>query len=816
MFFCNHSYTESIFQEFVRNYIKGVIVAETKELIQKGKSKKAAANSIGISESCLRKRLKLNKASDSMGRFKPTIHYLEEKELVQHCKKMDVRYFGLTIYDFIFICQAVYAWHMNMLQSIRLIIVLVRIQRWQAGEFEFIPTRSGKHLLMLDGFTYSQMKQSNNYYCSKKDSGCKARVKLLSEGKISQQSVTIHAHPPPKYMITAKDFCDDENDDRNVYKIPTHRGKFLIMVNGYTYSQMRDTNNYYCSKKNAGCRARVKVSNTGKLIELDFELIPSKRGKQLLVAQGYSYTQVRPDYWRCSSKNKNLKCPATIRLKNGIIIKSNKYHSHPPRKRKSEEALEIKYEIGMSQRGRRLLLIDGYAFSQIKKCYWICSSKIPECKARLQLNEKGEVTSICREHNHPPRIYTRTSEGEMIQTNQYEIVTSRRGKDLILLDGFTFSQYTQRLWICTKYPKCKSKVTRYPDGYLSKLSENHSHFADPLFRTSDGSLQYNVVKSQRGKDLLLVDGFTYSKGGLYRWNCSTHYPALLHYDVVKSQRGKDLLLVEGFTYARGGGYRWICSTHHPSSIKYELVPSQRGRSLVLVGGYTFAKTVGRPKVWSCSTRLPDCKAKLKLNDDESSLPSDCKFIDVTLLVERVVKKIKPRKPSLIKASECESLNSTQGSSDSSLPPDCKMGDNTLLVERVGKKNRNPRKKSVIKACESLDVPQGPSGNTRNTRNQTNKANCTDNKETICDSKMTLRAMEYEIVRSQRGKSLIMVGGYTFAKVRHTKLWTCSTRLADCKAKVKLNDDGVIQKIINIHTHPPREFVRTKDGNYVRI
>lgn len=38
----------------------------------------------------------------------------------------------------------------------------------------------------------------------------------------------------------------------------------------------------------------------------------------------------------------------------------------------------------------------------------------------------------------------------------------------------------------------------------------------------------------------------------------------LYYEVVKSQRGRDLLLVEGHTYARGGGQRWICSTHHPT------------------------------------------------------------------------------------------------------------------------------------------------------------------------------------------------------------------------------------------------------------
>nr|XP_034828537.1 uncharacterized protein LOC117985857 [Maniola hyperantus] len=149
--------------------------------------------------------------------------------------------------------------------------------------------------------------------------------------------------------------------------------------------------------------------------ELVFELIPSRRGNYLLVAEGYSYTQVRPDYWRCSRKNKNLKCPATIRLKNGVIVKSNTDHSHPPRKQKSDEALEIKYEIGLSQRGRRLLLIDDYAFSQIKKGFWICSSKFPECKARLQLNDEGEVIRICREHSHPPRKYTRTSDGELIR-----------------------------------------------------------------------------------------------------------------------------------------------------------------------------------------------------------------------------------------------------------------------------------------------------------------------------------------------------------------------------------------------------------------
>lgn len=48
------------------------------------------------------------------------------------------------------------------------------------------------------------MKQSNNYYCSKKDAGCKAKVKLDKDGRIQiLDSRTCHDHDPPKYMITA-------------------------------------------------------------------------------------------------------------------------------------------------------------------------------------------------------------------------------------------------------------------------------------------------------------------------------------------------------------------------------------------------------------------------------------------------------------------------------------------------------------------------------------------------------------------------------------------------------------------------------------
>ena len=67
-----------------------------------------------------------------------------------------------------------------------------------------IPTKKGKYLLMYQGFTFSQQHRSQNYYCSKKDSGCKARVKLDRDGRILPTSQTIHCHPPPKYLVMAK------------------------------------------------------------------------------------------------------------------------------------------------------------------------------------------------------------------------------------------------------------------------------------------------------------------------------------------------------------------------------------------------------------------------------------------------------------------------------------------------------------------------------------------------------------------------------------------------------------------------------------
>lgn len=51
--------------------------------------------------------------------------------------------------------------------------------------------------------------------------------------------------------------------------IPSRRGHELLMLNGYTYAKTRHY--YYCSKIKSGCKARVKFDRHGKLVLIHTE-----------------------------------------------------------------------------------------------------------------------------------------------------------------------------------------------------------------------------------------------------------------------------------------------------------------------------------------------------------------------------------------------------------------------------------------------------------------------------------------------------------------------------------------------------------------
>lgn len=63
-------------------------------------------------------------------------------------------------------------------------------------DVQFIPTEKGKYILVLRGYTYSQV-GGRFFYCSSKHMGCRARVRMMS-GKLVP-SGDAHNHAPPSH-----------------------------------------------------------------------------------------------------------------------------------------------------------------------------------------------------------------------------------------------------------------------------------------------------------------------------------------------------------------------------------------------------------------------------------------------------------------------------------------------------------------------------------------------------------------------------------------------------------------------------------------
>ncbi|KOB52377.1 Modifier of mdg4, partial [Operophtera brumata] len=147
-----------------------------------------------------------------------------------------------------------------------------------------IPTGKGKYLLIWRGYTYSEI--TGKYYCSARQTKvkCKARLKLDAGGNIASAEGE-HDHSPPKYIRRANGtvvyIVADHRQSKQLQTnflnladhvmIPTRRGKYLLMWRGYTYSEI--TGKYYCSAKQTlvKCKARLKLDAEGNIVSADGE-----------------------------------------------------------------------------------------------------------------------------------------------------------------------------------------------------------------------------------------------------------------------------------------------------------------------------------------------------------------------------------------------------------------------------------------------------------------------------------------------------------------------------------------------------------------
>lgn len=73
------------------------LLDEIKEKLQQGMSKRSIADSIGVHEATLRKRLKAGTVPTSLGRFKSVFTPEMEAELASYCRDLDKTFYGLTL-----------------------------------------------------------------------------------------------------------------------------------------------------------------------------------------------------------------------------------------------------------------------------------------------------------------------------------------------------------------------------------------------------------------------------------------------------------------------------------------------------------------------------------------------------------------------------------------------------------------------------------------------------------------------------------------------------------------------------------------------
>ncbi|CAF4819799.1 unnamed protein product [Pieris macdunnoughi] len=110
--------------------------------------------------------------------------------------------------------------------------------------------------------------------------------------------------------------------------IPTRAGKKLLMVNGYTYAETYKYA-YYCSKRHAGCKARVKLTKSDYL---DFKLIPTPTGKHMIMVNEYTFNRFSRYVYYCSKRHSN--CKVRLRLTKDMKVSATKSiigtHTHPP------------------------------------------------------------------------------------------------------------------------------------------------------------------------------------------------------------------------------------------------------------------------------------------------------------------------------------------------------------------------------------------------------------------------------------------------------------------------------------------------------
>uniref|UniRef100_A0A336LHZ9 CSON002388 protein n=1 Tax=Culicoides sonorensis TaxID=179676 RepID=A0A336LHZ9_CULSO len=295
--------------------------------------------------------------------------------------------------------------------------------------------------------------------------------------------------------------------------------------------------------------------------------VKSRRGTQCLYYNGFIYTpnqkevrgMVKRDY-KCTMYHRSkCKARALFNVENHSVRVKNDHNHHNRKFRKMPIAKNVKVVAG--SKGKPKLLYDGFAYFQnnsyLGNTYWLCArNRSMKCKARIIQSQDNvfdvkpvysagnlKLTYVTGQRDYINGVLLDLINNLNLKGIQVKTIFSQRKKPKIILDGHTFccaKLIRERgYWVCSKEKskKCRARLISDTIQYYFKTIANpDSPKNKPITtnRKSEPSRKaeivlddqtLDVVVGQRGKELLLFDGFTFSKnnslGVKTYWACRT-------------------------------------------------------------------------------------------------------------------------------------------------------------------------------------------------------------------------------------------------------------------------------------------------------
>uniref|UniRef100_A0A2H1VS02 SFRICE_021207 n=1 Tax=Spodoptera frugiperda TaxID=7108 RepID=A0A2H1VS02_SPOFR len=133
-----------------------------------------------------------------------------------------------------------------------------------------------------------------------------------------------------------------------------------------------------------------------------------------------------------------------------------------------------------SRRGKTVLQYNGHRYRQAYKSKsgtrWNCSVN-KHCTAFLFINDQDEILMSYEEHDH--QRPTRFENVDADQSDTAVVITSRKGKEMLLFRKFTYrKQYdkgNRSRWVCSTLKNCRGCVFTDNNNYIISAFEEHCH-----------------------------------------------------------------------------------------------------------------------------------------------------------------------------------------------------------------------------------------------------------------------------------------------------------------------------------------------------